>query len=216
MTSENLTTCDDFGELVSARLDNELSESEQLALDGHLAVCEVCRQRVATFGEIQLLVRSPIEFDGPQVARTLHGVWGHRSTSRHGRLRKWWSSAGTYATAAVLLLGFVGFIKTVQTEPRQTGSTAMQTAGSEELKLQRGRLLPLENLRVISHQQRRTQEMVRETLQWELRAMKLDLEQLELSEDQSTRLHQRVTELMDQLAFPSIRSPKPKHTGETI
>lgn len=207
MNQGNLNKCDEFGELISAMLDNELTLAERSSLDEHLATCESCRQLGATFADLELLVRSPIEFNESQISSTLRGTFSQHTAADGTVMRKgrYGSSTRTFVAAAIVLIGFVGFVRMVQHQPQLSPV-------ADDLPIAR----PLQNLSVISHQQRLTQEVTRETLQWELRTMKLELDQLNLSEDQSRRLHQRLTELMNQLEFPKDQFAQPIESGETI
>ena len=117
-------------------------------------------------------------------------AWSYRGLPGHGAT---WL---TFGTAAVLLLGFVGFVRWLP---------SMQTNSPAEVV--RPVAHTLETLSSISQQQRRTQEMAREALQWELRTLKLELDQLQLPPDESRRFRDRLAELTDQLEYPSIDNP---------
>ena len=55
-------TCDHAGELISARLDGELSEFESAALDRHLESCPACRTTANELASLAQLMR-----EAPQV-----------------------------------------------------------------------------------------------------------------------------------------------------
>lgn len=201
MIHDRHSDCDDWGELVSARLDHELTASEREAVEAHLATCEPCRQLVSTFEDIDDLVRTPINVDGGRVMALVADDAGHRCERPARGLRRLGSTFASAGTAAVLLLGFVGLVRWMQADPRG--------------EVVRPVTYPLETLSTISHQQRRTQEMTREALQWELRTLKLELDQLQLTPDESRRLRGRLAELIRQLEFPSMDSPA-KNRRESI
>jgi anti-sigma factor RsiW len=65
------TSCDQAGQLISLRLDGELSELECLALERHLAACASCRRQAEELEGISRLLRAAplvevdLEFAGP-------------------------------------------------------------------------------------------------------------------------------------------------------
>ena len=95
-------TCDHAGELISARLDGELSELESVALNRHLAACPACRTVATDLASLaQLLREAPyielereVELIGPRTARA----------RLLGRATAVASFAGVAAVAAVLVV----------------------------------------------------------------------------------------------------------------
>jgi anti-sigma factor RsiW len=70
-------TCDHAGELISARLDGELSEFEDAALDRHLESCPACRTTASELASLAQLMREAppveleraVELSAPRTAR---------------------------------------------------------------------------------------------------------------------------------------------------
>jgi predicted anti-sigma-YlaC factor YlaD len=58
-------TCELAREQISLRLDEELSEFEQIALDGHLKACAPCRAYSASVGDVSARLRTA-SLDQPQ------------------------------------------------------------------------------------------------------------------------------------------------------
>lgn len=194
MKYENHAACEEWAERVSALRDNELSGSEREATAAHLATCDHCRQLTSTMDSIDNLIRTPVDVDANRILT--QSMLAGRPRVRG--MRGYASNLATLGTAAALLLGFVGLVRWMQ--PGQDVGHVPER--------------PLEMLRTISYQQRRTQEMAREALQWELRALKLELDQLQLTPDESRQLRDRLTELTRQLEVPEIENSAMK-IGET-
>lgn len=53
-----MRTCEDYEELISARLDGALTDEERAALDAHLAACPRCRRTAAELAEVDAALRS--------------------------------------------------------------------------------------------------------------------------------------------------------------
>jgi len=94
------TSCEQAGQLISLRLDGELSELEQAALDRHLDRCAHCRSTARDFAGIaQLLREAPLV----QPQRAIEIVDAQRSRTRMvSRAAGVASLAGVAAVAAVL------------------------------------------------------------------------------------------------------------------
>ncbi len=201
MNQDKHAACEDWGELVSALLDQELTSDERASTEAHLATCAPCRQLASALERVDNLVRTPVHV-APSCTMPL---WtcdhAGRADRRHAGRRGRWSRLASVGTAAALLLGLVGTVRWMQTSP----STDVVRPVARTL----------DRLSAISQQQRRTQEMTRETLQWELRTLKLELDQLQLTPDESRRLRGRLTELIRQLEIPSVELNARNRSGRT-
>src|SRR5262245_26363338 len=98
------TSCEQAGQLVSQRIDGELTELERTALDRHLAECASCRAVATDLEGIAELLRDapPVRFERELVfegRRARAGVVGRAAALA--------SFAGAAAVAAVLLVSDV-------------------------------------------------------------------------------------------------------------
>jgi predicted anti-sigma-YlaC factor YlaD len=96
-------TCDRAGELISVRLDGELSQLEGVALDRHLESCPVCRTLESELASLaQLLREAPyvepdaLELTAPPAALARARLLGRATAVA--------SFAGAAAVAAVLVV----------------------------------------------------------------------------------------------------------------
>jgi anti-sigma factor RsiW len=97
-------SCEQAGQLVSQRLDGELTEIERTALDRHLAGCASCRATASDLEGIAELLR-----DAPSVRFERELVFeGQRARARvAGRAAAMVSFAGAAAVVAVLVVSNV-------------------------------------------------------------------------------------------------------------
>jgi anti-sigma factor RsiW len=105
-----MKNCEDIRELLSARLDGELTAEEARLLDGHLASCEACRGELAelertwkALGELSD-VEVPAGLDQRVIARA---TGSKRPTSASRRILRWVYPLS--AAAAVLVAVVVAF-----------------------------------------------------------------------------------------------------------
>jgi predicted anti-sigma-YlaC factor YlaD len=62
-TTPEALTCKQLIEFLSAYLDGELSVAERAVFDGHLAICEACRDYLTTYQEAIALAKSANQTD---------------------------------------------------------------------------------------------------------------------------------------------------------
>ena len=191
-----MNPCPDYGPLISASLDGELDHAERKQLDAHLAECEACRQLGARFARTDGLVAVPANVSPVDLCENV------QRRVRRQRRRRQLSAIVTYATAACILLGFAGSVLYLQKSDNH---------GVEVVDI----LEPLTTLQVVSRQEDRTYQSLRESLQWELRALRLEVRQLRLAPDQAAKLIQRIEILMRRIENPDI-PPDKLDAGETI
>jgi len=162
--------CEPFEPMVSAMIDGELSPEEQTLLDEHLGDCESCQQVVRDFHSINGAVDSLSSFPESsdflqETAFTETFVVTHQKQSLENWISVW--RLVPLAAVATLLIGL--FLVTAQ--PPQK-ATAEQLSPEQFVK-------PLSDLNRINQQQHRDQELMLRTLGMDLRALKLELNQLE-------------------------------------
>src|SRR5918996_2836860 len=87
-------------ELISASLTGDLTSAEQIALEGHLAGCERCRQTLAAFGEERRLISGMRHVPPPRDlgARVRSGIESGRSGSL-----PWWRHTSLLLTGTAVL-----------------------------------------------------------------------------------------------------------------
>ena len=92
-------TCERMKDLVHAYLDDELSLTEQLSFEQHLATCPECEQAQRTFTQLhEQLQTSGMGFELPADLRQSSGDCCRRARSERGecrshgssRLQRWW------------------------------------------------------------------------------------------------------------------------------
>jgi anti-sigma factor RsiW len=129
--------CEEAQELITARIDGELAADEQVAIDAHLNVCELCRRALAAESRLKQRLKSAgRDIAAPaELRRTIEqklparqSAAGNASSQRGWR---WPNSLGwrPVFASAVLLLVFAGLIYTRW--PRQNiGLAALETHAS--------------------------------------------------------------------------------------
>lgn len=183
--------CETFEPLVSAMIDGELQPGEQVELESHLDHCQSCGNLVREFQRIDDAVGALgreqrfIEHDVEnRVTETI--VVTRQKPSVKDWLSPW--RLVPVAGVAALLVGL--FI--VMTQP-PAEATADQFSAEEFVK-------PLTDLNRINLQQHRDQELMLKTLGMDLRALKLELKQLESAgpEDRQ-RLEQQIEMMLERV-----------------
>lgn len=104
-----MSGCEDIRELLSARIDGELSDAESRKLDEHLDACPACRQELAEMERIwrSLDVLSEVKVPAGLADRTLARVLSpERHPAATSRRFRWaYPVATAAAILAVLLVG---------------------------------------------------------------------------------------------------------------
>ncbi len=189
----NQSSCERFGRLISAKVDGELELEVSKQLDQHLEMCTICRQRMQVFGEINELVYSAAAPD--ETAFFPVKPVEKRLVEWHNKIGKSLMRWIPLAVAASVLIGFI-----IIALPSGPTVTAEQIA------------MPLAELEMINDEQSESQAQMLKTLEFELRALKLELGSLNGesdSEDNSLEEKKRVEETLDRLI------EKVKQFGET-
>lgn len=101
-----MRTCEDYEELISARLDGALTDEERAALDAHLAGCPRCRRTAAELARVDAALRSldgaaPVDL----TARVRERIGEERAVPLRRPRRALWGVACAAALALVLVAG---------------------------------------------------------------------------------------------------------------
>lgn len=102
-----MRSCEDYEELISARLDGALTDEERAALDAHLAGCPRCRRTAEELARVDAALRSldgaaPVDL----TARVLERIGEERAVPLRRRPRRaLWGVAAAAVLALVLVAG---------------------------------------------------------------------------------------------------------------
>jgi hypothetical protein len=186
--------CDDFQPLISASLDDEISDEEMQLLGSHFQQCADCRRRSKSYRQISGLVRSTdlwrwlSEEEFERVSKAYPSkqmVYSSQLENRAGRAshRWFWSGAGLTAAALVLLAWSL---------TNWTWQRRELAPSYAEVDI----LSPLVSLAEINSERIRDQELFRESLELDLRALKLRVYSLDKPDTVATK---RIMGKIDQL-----------------
>lgn len=209
-----MSACEEFGPLISAMLDDELSTDERSRVDQHLHACSACRRRSKVFAELDRLA-SPA---APVPSSDWRDNIGRRVRIRQRKQRLSW--AATYVAAAVVLIAMIGTILhfrransgRVVVDP---GAAIVNREQATIQKTENNVIGPLETLQIVSRQEQRTYDAMRRLMEWDLRALKLELKQMELTPDQVEQLSSRIEMLIERVERAG-NGPNATGTGESI
>lgn len=120
--------CDEAQELITARVDNELSETERRAIDGHLALCRLCQQAFDQERQIKQQLRlTSAAIVAPEVLREKVGgaldkstVWDLFNDRIRALVTTRWVRPGLAVALVLLVISAVMF--------RVTGDSGIATA----------------------------------------------------------------------------------------
>ena len=180
-------SCEQFAPLISAMIDGELELDASVQLNEHLESCETCQQRAATFRELDSLVfqsADPCSGEPVPMVAPLKFQAKVQPRSFSQTMMRWLP----LATAAAILVGLM-----VTTFPSNRSTvTAEQIAR------------PLAELEMINADHRESQERMRKMMELDLRALKLELGQLdegggEAVASQKKQLEQHLDQLIERV-----------------
>lgn len=161
-------SCERFAPLISEMIDGELDLEAGTGLNEHLQSCETCQRRAAIFRELDSLV---FQSAGPQPGESLPNR-APVKVAAPIRPRSWTRAMMRWvplATAAAILVGLM-----VATFP-----TNRSTVTAEQIAR------PLAELEMINADHRDSQERMRKMMELDLRALKLELAQLDESDGEA-------------------------------
>ncbi len=184
-----MKSCEDYQQLISASLDGESTDGERNELEHHLNSCQVCRQRRHAYVQVNELfeefepVRAEIAKRGAEVKgepQQIPGA-GRRRTqrTRQNLVRAGLLVGGVAASAA--LAAFV-----YSPPPSQP----METVTVTDL------VQPLDKLYDLNRQSTKDQKIMASALEYELRALKLQLNNVSNDAADIDQYKQRIDELM--------------------
>ena len=179
--------CDQFEPMVSAMIDGELSNEEQLLLGNHLERCESCRELTRDFESVNVAVDSLAAATGSDHDSKLTETFvvTRQKQSLHNWLSVW--RLVPLAGVAALLIGL--FIVATQPAPQ---ASAEQFSAEQFVK-------PLSDLNRINQQQQRDQELMLRTLGMDLRTLKLELKQLDNAGSDRDRIEEQIEAMLQRV-----------------
>lgn len=179
--------CDEFEPLVSALIDNELTDQERIDVENHLKCCSSCENMLHEFGQVDSAIES-LGFEGNE--HSSGNVETFVVTRKKPALKDWLSvwRLGPVGVVAALLIGL--FLVTAQSTPEVT---------AEQLTPERF-VKPMTELNRINLQQHRDQELMLRTLGMDLRTLKLELRQLESAQPEDRdRLEKQIETMLQRV-----------------
>jgi hypothetical protein len=176
MTEVN-QNCESYEPLISALLDGELESAELKSVNEHLLKCSTCREQMSRFRRVNQAVvglSNPVYaaesgLQAEQVTVATKSVVPKNKLSRgsRGRVRfPVWPMIPAVVAASVLVCLLIIAI------PNQKPAAAEQVPAKQVAD-------PIRDLHLINTQQQRDQDLMLRTLGMDLRALKLELNQLE-------------------------------------
>ncbi len=179
-------SCEQFAPLISAMIDGELELDAAVQLNEHLESCQACQQRAARFRQLDGLVfQNSQPLSGKPLAKTVVTKFSAAQPHSLTRTLMRWVPL---ATAAAILVGLM-----VATFP-----SSRSTVTAEQIAR------PLAELEMINADHRESQERMRKIMELDLRALKLELAQLdenngEAVTTQKKQLEQHVDQLIERV-----------------
>ena len=191
--------CPEYGELISAAVDDELQPAEWLRLDHHMQQCDGCRHLLSQFREMEDLCREPAA--NCSLARD-EGINGQAEALHQFRLEastayvanqtgaKWYWLFGRLVPLAAAATVLVALFWITHLEDPSTVQGQQMVAPMIAT--------PLTEINELNLARRQSQQQQGDVMGLELRALKLELGQLK---DQSAAqpLIQRINQLLDQI-----------------
>ena len=186
---QSYRTCDDFGLLISLALDNEISPDEQALLSAHVKTCTECRERSQNFSRIAHevgAIGTVDEFESMACVSNTKSMLGKPPGrgDRGSRFRGWW-----FATSLVAAAGLAAVLV-------NWNAQAIPAQGNVDI------VGPMVSLSEINSRRILDQEMLRESLQLDLRTLKLQL--YALNDSNEAEVLGRINRLMDRIDQTSV------------
>lgn len=204
MNSEDHTTADPaescvaYHERISLSLDGELTGSESADLEVHLAQCTACREIADQFMEVDFAV-SQLSLDRVLPASAPNSIPATAlEPSPSAELSGAASSRGFLGSALWRLVPLavaasVLICLAIATWPSATPATADQIPNEQFVK-------PLTQLQWLNGEQQRDQALMLKTLLLDLRAMKLEVAQLENGSSEQSVLTAQIDAMMEKVS----------------
>jgi len=171
----------EFDELISAAVDGELESQESDVLDAHLKDCADCRSRLQAFRQLDCLAAmDDVAFLTPGPAAVAAIEKKVISRSRRMPAIRWWHTA--LAVAAVL---FSTVSVSLLLRPEQSQPDSINQA--------------LTIMKVLNEQTEEDHEAMLRTLLSQLRALKLEAANSQLSPADSSLFEKKIEDAMDKI-----------------
>lgn len=178
-----MTRCETRFEALSALLDGELVGAEQAELEQHLQRCARCRSELerleAADGLLVGVVPEPSAELEIKIRRALAAVPDAEPGPAAPMSRRGLRSVARYASAALVLIA-VSLVILV---------TSDQAGASRAVE-------PLVAIEALNEQAEKDQQTLFQTLEWELRSLRLELACMELGAAESELLNSRLESLL--------------------
>lgn len=162
--------CEPFQLMISELLDGELNQADSLAVQKHLDNCTQCRHTASAFQQANNAVANLANHRQPDLPQKINGQQTARGSapSNPNTLRRWLM----IAAAVVVLVGLsAAFVQT-------TSPVSAKEFSAQEFAR------PLKDLHLLNMQQASDQELMLRALNMDLRAMRLELNQIPDSKEQ--------------------------------
>lgn len=170
----------EFEPLVSAMIDDELSDEAKSNVTSHLTVCEHCQAMHAAFQTIDSVVCVPNE----QTPKPIAHISNHDVTAES--LRSSTTRFVPVAVAATLLVCISMIF--VQDQPAKANPVSPEQVAQ-----------PMSDLHLINQQQRRDQELMLKVLGMDLRALKLEISHLPEGSQERVALTDQVNAMLEKV-----------------
>ena len=175
-------SCEYFEILISSAIDGEASEDERVELADHLDHCHGCRQRKLNFEMVNTRLAEVVMPDDFSVVASAATYFPGKKKQIVSRSRKFRLTVLASAAAVAILMMNLTF----ENEPGSRTDV----------------VTPLVQLAEINSQRLRDQELMRESLEYELRTLKLQTESLD--ENNAREILDRIDRLMEKIEGAKI------------
>lgn len=175
-----MDACEVMGERLSADRDGELLDAERTELQQHLRGCSACRRRAERFAAVDRALSANELAPSDGFERRLA-----RAVPPAGRAAAWPRLVRVAAAAVVLLA--VGMLVLVASDRADAGRIAA----------------PIATIELLQRQAADDQRALLRTMEWELRALRLELGQLGLDDESRSPVLSRIDRLLEHVRAPN-------------
>jgi anti-sigma-K factor RskA len=167
---KSISSCEPFELMISELIDGELNDSDTRDVQEHIQDCAACQELHSQFARVNAAVES-LSANDRRLISAFADAKPRTEKSQTNVQRFAWRLIALSTAAALLFAVFVTFY------PTTNSLTAKEFSPQDFAQ-------PLKELHVLNMHQERDQELMLKTLSMDLRAMKLELNQLNDSEEQ--------------------------------
>lgn len=183
-----MSGCENYEEMLSAWLDGELGDEEESSLMQHLESCPGCRSRSEGFRSVDRLITRFNTAPGPGLEGRIQSAVMPKPQNPFGRLIR-------VAVAALVLIA-ISLVILV------TGDNAAASRAAESLAA----------LDVMTDQALEEQEALLKSFEWQLIAMKMEVANSDLEEQNASPIIQRIENLLNEIE--NVRLEEHNEQGE--